>query len=200
MNLTIDLTWIYDLLYRGRPPWEIDEPRAGLVQQVESGLIEPCRAIDLGCGTGDNAIFLAQQGFNVVGVDLSPRAVAQAEEKAHAAGVETSFVVGDVTRLEAVDGPFDLVIDFGCLGCVIGTPARRRYARTVRRLTRPGSRFVLLNLARDPDRNFNLVPNALQSGEVDELFGDDFETEIYDPEHEVGPFGLPIEFRRMRRK
>ncbi len=152
----------------------MDGPRPELVEMVKNGQLKPCRAIDLGCGTGEDVIYLAQRGFEAVGVDLSSRAIAQARDKAREAGVSPTFIAGDVTRLLQVEGPFDLALDYGCLGCVIGTPARERYAQTLSRLTRPGAIYILLNLATDPDRRFNLVPNALQPGEVDNLFGEDF--------------------------
>jgi len=69
----------YDLWYRfGKVPWEIG-PREELVGLVESGRISPCKTIDLGCGTGDNAIFLAQHGFEVTAIDYAPSAIAKAK-------------------------------------------------------------------------------------------------------------------------
>ncbi|MGD8751784.1 MAG: class I SAM-dependent methyltransferase [Anaerolineales bacterium] len=198
--LMSDLSWAYELLYRDRAPWDMDEPRPELVRMVESGQFETGRAIDLGCGSGDNAIYLAQQGFEVIGVDLSPRAITRAREKAGAAGVSPTFIAGDVTDLKEVSGTFDLVLDYGCLGCVIGLPTREKYAKTLRRLTQPGSKYILLNFAQGANRRFNLIPNTLQPGEAERLFGDDFEIEYYDGEHETGPLGMRVEFRLMRRK
>jgi SAM-dependent methyltransferase len=194
-----DLRWAYDLLYRGKAPWEMEGPRSELVQLVGSGQLKPSSAIDLGCGTGDNVIFLAQRGFDVVGVDISARAIAQAHGKASVAGVSPTFVVGDVTDLKGVNGTFDLVLDYGCLGCVVGTSSRERYVGTLLRLTRPGSTYILANFAKMPDSRIGFTPTALGSGEVDRLLGDHFEVEDYDPEHERGPLGLRAEFRLMRR-
>ncbi|MDT8307816.1 MAG: methyltransferase domain-containing protein [Anaerolineae bacterium] len=195
-----DPSWAYDLLYSGRAPWEMDKPREELVAMVESGEIQPCRAIDLGCGTGDNVIFLAQHGFDAVGVDLSARAIAQAQERAAAAGVSPSFVTGDVTDLNGVAGSFDLVIDYGCLGCVLSAPAREQYVETLLRLARPGSDYLLLNFAHKADNRFNLIPVALRPGEVDRLLGDAFAVEAYESAADSGPFGLSVEFRHMRRR
>ena len=55
-------------------------------------------AIDLGCGTGTHSIYLAQQGFSVIGVDISPTAIRQAQKKASQAGVKPEFIIHDVTR------------------------------------------------------------------------------------------------------
>lgn len=193
------LSWIYDLLYLRKAPWDVGGPRPEVVSAVESDRLRPCKAIDLGCGTGDNVIYLAQNGFDAVGVDLSSRAIAQAQEKAHAAGVSATFLAGDVTDLRGVDGPFDLVLDYGCLGCIMGLPAREKYAETVLRLTRPGSYYILLNFVGGTTKRAKFIPNVLRPGEVERLFVADFQVEEYDGDHEIGPFGLPVEYRLMRR-
>ena len=193
------LSWIYNLLYMRKAPWDVGGPRPEVVRAVERGRLQPCKAIDLGCGTGDNVIYLAQNGFDAVGVDLSSRAIAQAQEKAQTAGVSPTFVTGDVTDLREVEGPFDLVLDYGCLGCILGLPTRKKYAATVLRLTRPGSSYILLNFAGGRTIQANFIPNVLRRGEVERLFGRDFQVEHYDGAHERGPLGLPVEFRVMQR-
>src|SRR5260370_14518015 len=71
-----------------------------LVSVVEGpGKLEPGKALDLGCGTGTNSIYLARHGWETTGVDFVPRAIAQARRKAAAAGASPRFLVGDVTRL-----------------------------------------------------------------------------------------------------
>jgi len=61
-------------------PWDRG-PRDELLQLIESGRITPCRAIDLGCGTGSNAVLLAQYGFDVTGVDFAASAIDKAKQK-----------------------------------------------------------------------------------------------------------------------
>ncbi len=178
----------------------MNEPRPELVQMVKSGRLAPCSAIDLGCGTGDNAIFLANNGFDVIGVDLSQNAISQAKERALSSGSPAKFMVGNVTNLTGISGVFDLVLDFGCLGCVIGTVAREKYKETLLQLTRSGSIYILLNFAKNPKSKFNLVPNALAVGEVDRLLGENFETLEFNQDDVSGPLGLSIEFRLMQRK
>jgi SAM-dependent methyltransferase len=108
----------------------------------------PGRALDLGCGTGTTAVYLASRGWEVVGVDFVGRAIARARRRAREAGVETrcSFLVADVTRLEFLSGPFDLALDIGCLHS-IAVAARRPYADGLRRLIRPAGTFVLYAFA-----------------------------------------------------
>jgi SAM-dependent methyltransferase len=126
---------------RGRTPWDTGVTPPEVVEEVSS--MEPGRALDLGCGTGTNAQWLAQRGWTAVGVDFSPLAIESARRKADwTSGVE--FVEGDVTRLRelGVEGPFDLVLDIGCFHSV---PTRRRgaYVREVSDVSEPGARMMI---------------------------------------------------------
>lgn len=133
---------LYEVLYRYfKAPWELG-PRDELVALVENGRIAPCRAIDLGCGTGDNAIFLAQHGFDVTGVDFSPAAIKKARRKADAADVAVHFVVDDLTMLRHVTGTFDLLVDYGTFDD-LNDHDREKYLDNVLPLTHPASRFLL---------------------------------------------------------
>lgn len=193
-------SWVYNLFYSNRAPWEMGGPRPEVVELVESGQLHPSPAIDLGCGTGDNVIYLARHGFSVVGVDISPKAIDQARTKARDAGVLAHFLVSDITELTGVGGPFDLVLDFGCLHCIIGTPARKRYVQSLLKLTRTGTIYILLNFTRSPGALFNFVPTVLLPGEADHLLGSHFQVEDFNDAREQGPLGLLVEYRRMRRK
>ena len=87
------------------PSWDIGRPAIDLVRAVESGLIKPCRAVDLGCGSGTNAIYLAGKGFDVTGIDLSSTALSIAQKKAQQAGGRRSLALG--RRVGAAEvGPF----------------------------------------------------------------------------------------------
>jgi cyclopropane fatty-acyl-phospholipid synthase-like methyltransferase len=132
----------YDLWYRfGTPPW-VGQARSELVELVETGDLLPGRAIDLGCGEGDNAIFLAQHGFQVTGVDFSPAAIAKAKAKAQEAGAGVDFRVDDLTQLATVTGDFDLLVDYGTFDD-LSTRDRAAYIDQVAALTKPGARFLL---------------------------------------------------------
>src|SRR5512141_2521730 len=102
----------YELIYRYfRAPWDI-AARDELVSLAESGCIKPCRAIDLGCGTGENAIYLAQKGFDVTGVDYAKAAIEKARRRAKDSGVQVRFIVDDLTKLRHVSGTFGLLLDY----------------------------------------------------------------------------------------
>jgi methylase of polypeptide subunit release factors len=104
----------------GSPGWDSAEPQPELTQLVDGR--RPGRALDLGCGTGANAIYLGRQGWDVIGVDFVPEAVATAKERALKALCQARFIVGDVTHLRQVgiSGPFDLLVDIGCYHAIPG--------------------------------------------------------------------------------
>ena len=168
---------LYDAGYRlPRVPWELG-PREELVSLVRDGVLPPGRAIDLGCGTGANSVFLAENGFDVTGVDFSTVALAKASQKADAAGVSVAFVHDDLTALRHVQGPFDVLVDYGTLDD-LSTKDRDRYVRSVVPLAAPGARFLLWCFRWPPrrwDRWLGFMPIA--PGEVADRFGDDFAIE-----------------------
>ncbi len=130
---------------RGRTPWDtgISPPELVAVVEGEQAL-PPGKALDLGCGTGTNCIYLAQHGWDVSGVDFTARALEKASQKAARAGVLVKFYRGDVTRLEEVPlrGPFDLVFDLGCFHG-LAPQDRSAYAQGVTALSKPGTLFLL---------------------------------------------------------
>src|SRR5437879_13227560 len=126
-----------------RPPWDTGITPPEVERFVASHA--PGRAIDLGCGTGTNAVYLARHGWSAVGVDFAGRAIARARRRARDAGVSCTFVVGDVTRLE-VTGPFDLTFDLGCLHS-IPVSGRAGYASGLARVVRSGGTYLLYAFA-----------------------------------------------------
>jgi SAM-dependent methyltransferase len=146
MNGTL-ARWFYDSAYRfSMANWDNGRIPAQLAHMIE-GNNRRGRALDLGCGTGTQAVYLAKHGWSVVGVDLAPKAIEQARAKASREGVAVDFRVADVARLDSPRDSFDLVLD---LGCFHGLDAWQRasYAKKVVRLTRPGSTFLLYTLDR----------------------------------------------------
>jgi len=97
-------------------PWNIETPPDVLVGLVESGKVKPCKALDLGCGTGNYSIYLATMGFNVTGIDISPTAIKSARENAKKKKVRCNFFVANVLdNLENVRDTFDFVFDWELL-------------------------------------------------------------------------------------
>jgi SAM-dependent methyltransferase len=177
----------YDAMYRRGAPWEMG-PRTELVQLVTGGRLSPealppGRAVDLGCGTGANACFLAEQGFEVTGVDFSKVALAKAERLAAEKGLTARFVEGDVTAavIPGAEGPFDLVVDYGTLDD-LRRARRPAMARTIARLTRPGGVALVwcfydeIAWWRRPGGRFP----GLAVGSEMTLFSDDFTVERFE--------------------
>jgi len=94
-------------------------------------LIPKCKVLDIGCGTGDNAIWLAQQHFVVTGCDISQTAIDKAKEKASTSNVNCSFIVADFLNNRIPGSPFGFVFDRGCLHSVDTDEERRRFAENV---------------------------------------------------------------------
>jgi SAM-dependent methyltransferase len=135
----------YERAYRrGKAPWDTGIPPPELVELIEGpNALEPGHALDLGCGTGTNVIYLVQHGWRAVGIDFSSLAIESARRKSDWVSGAV-FLEGDVTRLSdlGVDGPFDLLLDIGCFHSVV--PSRRdAYVREVTRVARPGSLMMI---------------------------------------------------------
>ena len=153
--------WFYDGMYRFfRPRWDTGITPPEVVSLLESGRVQGS-ALDLGCGTGTNSIYLARHGFSVTGVDFSPKAIELGRQKARQAGVTIDFHRGDVTRLDFLREPFELVLDIGCFHS-LNQAGRDRYTANLVRLTHPGSIFMLY--AFEPDGLFgNLGVTSAQA-------------------------------------
>jgi cyclopropane fatty-acyl-phospholipid synthase-like methyltransferase len=126
----------------GQVPWDdaLPPPEVQkLVATLPSG-----RALDLGCGYGRTSIYLAQQGWQVDGVDFVPQAIAEAWRRAAAARTEEriQFHVGSVADLQFAHGLYDLAIDIGCLHS-LSEPLQIAYRDELLRLLQPGAAYLL---------------------------------------------------------
>lgn len=133
----------FELKYLFRKtPWDTEVTPPEIVELSESGKLAPGRALDLGCGTGTNAIYLAQRGWEVVGVDFSALAVYRARRRAQRAGVKCVFHWADVTDLGFLQPYFSLALDIGCLHSI---PRAKwpRYAMELARLVQRGGLYML---------------------------------------------------------
>jgi 2-polyprenyl-3-methyl-5-hydroxy-6-metoxy-1,4-benzoquinol methylase len=104
----------FDEAYRARPPWDIDGPQPNFVRLLDAGLIQG-RVLDIGCGTGENALFFASRGIDVTGLDASAVAIARAQAKAQNRGLSARFIQGHALQLAALGETFDTVTDSGLL-------------------------------------------------------------------------------------
>ena len=105
------IRWLsFNFWYFQNPPWDSGITPPELFDFIAN---HPAgRAIDIGCGTGTNVITLAQNGWQVTGIDFVPRAIRIAKRKTQ--NMKANLQVNDATKLKGIDGPFDLALDMGC--------------------------------------------------------------------------------------
>ncbi len=169
----------YEITYRYfRAPWDTGA-REELLSLVESGSVRPGRAIDLGCGTGANALYLARKGFDVTGVDYAEAAIEKARARATEAGTQVNFIVDDLTNLRHVSGPFDFLLDYGVLDD-LRPHQREPYLRSMLPLTRAGSHYLLWGFeypVRWWEKYVPFYDVPFLPGEIEHRFGQYFEIE-----------------------
>jgi 2-polyprenyl-3-methyl-5-hydroxy-6-metoxy-1,4-benzoquinol methylase len=149
-----------DRIYQDVPldtiPWNSETPPDALVELVGSKKVRPCRTIDLGCGAGNYAIYLAGKGFEVTGVDSSPTAVAIAREHARKKGVRCRFIVADLLGdMHEVPETFDFAFDWEVLHHIFPGD-REKYAGNVAGLLNKGGLYlsVCFSKIRSPVRGY----------------------------------------------
>jgi SAM-dependent methyltransferase len=128
--------------YRGVPPWDIGRPQGEFVRLAEEGKVK-VDVIDIGCGTGENAIMFASMGHKVLGVDSSPLAIEKAKAKGKQRKSPAEFVVANALDLDSIGRKFDAAIDCG-LFHVFSDRERGSFAKSLRGVLNPGGVYFML--------------------------------------------------------
>jgi 2-polyprenyl-3-methyl-5-hydroxy-6-metoxy-1,4-benzoquinol methylase len=137
----ISSRWKFEWRYwRKNTPWDTNITPPEVMEFIAA--TPPGKALDLGCGTGTNAITLARHGWQATGVDFAPKAVRTARRKAKQAELKIDFHCADASDLGMLTGPFDYVLDIGCL-FTLKEEARIKYAAELARLLRPQGDYML---------------------------------------------------------
>jgi len=162
---------VFQNAYAGSAPWDIDRPQAVFLAVTDriAGSV-----LDVGCGTGENALFFAARGCAVTGVDFLEPPIAAAKQKAAERGLAVTFLVADALKLRERTERFDNVIDSG-LFHVFADEGRAQYVQGLRTVLKPGGRLFLLCF-RDKTSG-NIGPRRLAEKELRDSFADGWQIE-----------------------
>lgn len=138
----------------GHPGWDVGRPDFNLIEIVSKRPIQSCRTLEIGCGTGDNAIWLAQQGFSVTGIDIIEFAIKESKQKASCAGTDCTFSIADFMDQEIDGAPFDFVFDRGCFHIFDSKEDRDKFAESVASHLKSGGLWLsIIGSADTPPRH-----------------------------------------------
>jgi cyclopropane fatty-acyl-phospholipid synthase-like methyltransferase len=158
----------FDEAYEGTPPWDIGRPQGVFVQLVEKGLLHESPVLDVGCGTGENSLFLAAKGFDVTGIDSAPRAIEKAKRKAKERNLKAKFLVHDAFDLKTLGRTFPTVIDNG-LFHVFGDRERVRFRNQLHTMMRPGGTYFMMCFSEKEPTDWG-GPRRVTKEEIRETF------------------------------
>jgi cyclopropane fatty-acyl-phospholipid synthase-like methyltransferase len=133
---------LFETMYQGQAPWDIAGPQPAVVRLEESAEILGS-VLDAGCGTGENALYLASRGHEVWGIDYVAAAIERARAKAKERGLDAHFQEASALELDRLGRQFDTVIDSG-LFHTFGDEERTAYVAGLAKVLRPGGRFHML--------------------------------------------------------
>jgi SAM-dependent methyltransferase len=167
----------FNASYDGTPPWDIGRPQPEFIAlEAEGGV--GASVLDVGCGTGEHALFFAERGHEVLGLDSAPAAIAKARLKAEHRASSARFIVGDALDLSALDETFDTVVDCGFFH-VLDDDERVRFARSIHEVLTPGGVYSMLVFSdREPP---GYGPRRVTRGEIVDTFSQGFTVEAIRP-------------------
>jgi len=158
----------FEEAYHGTPPWDIGRPQREIVRLEESGKISG-DVLDVGCGTGENALYLVGRGHKVWGVDSAPSAIAIARRKAEERGLAVTFLVQDTLNLHEIGRTFDTVIDIG-LFHTLSDPERPCFVRKLSEVLKPGGTYFMLAFSEQEPGGYG--PRRITQKEIQAAFSD----------------------------
>jgi len=167
----------FESAYLGTPPWDIGRPQPAIVRLAQTGQITGS-VLDVGCGTGENALYLAEHGYTAAGVDGAPTAIKKARAKAKRRGLNASFEVGDALNLPTPERQFDTVIDSG-LFHVFSDDERPRFRDSLGRVVRSGGTYFLMCFSDQQPGDWG--PRRVTQAEIRAVFGDGWRVNSIEP-------------------
>ena len=167
----------FQTAYEGKPPWDLGRPQKPFIEIADqiTGAV-----LDAGCGTGDNALFFAQRGQSVVGIDFVEFPIMEARRKAAELGVDAEFLQMDALKLASLDRQFDSVIDCG-LFHVLSDADRRAYVAALTHVTKlSGKLFLMCFSDQEP---VGPGPRRIRQDEIRAAFAEGWTVESITPSH-----------------
>ena len=168
----------FDSAYRGTPPWDIGRPQEAFVKLEEKGVIVG-DVIDVGCGTGENSLFLASKSHVVLGVDSSELAIRKAREKASKRRVVADFRVWDALHLDKLMMRFDSAIDCGFFH-TLSDGARGRYQQSLHSVLKQGGTYFMLCFSDKEPESWG-GPRRVSQGEIRDTFASGWNVDYIRP-------------------
>ncbi|MBC8068669.1 MAG: class I SAM-dependent methyltransferase [Deltaproteobacteria bacterium] len=190
----------FDELYaNGNPTWEIGRPQRDVLALEQRGaIVDP--VLDVGCGTGENALALAARGHDVVGVDAASAAIERARAKAESSGSSARFELADALELAALGRSFATVIDSAVFH-VFDDDERARYVKSLAAVVRPGGRYFMLVFSDREPTDWG-GPRRISRAEIEQAFADGWTIRAIEParyetnKHEDGGLAWLAELER----
>ncbi len=158
----------FDSAYRGRPPWDIGRPQKEFVELVRSGEITGS-VLDIGCGTGEHALFFAGEGHEVWGVDATPLAIRKSKEKAEKRGLPVHFLVLDARDLARLTRKFDTATDSG-LFHTLSDEDRPVFVDNLAAVLSPAGNYFMLCFSDQEPPGYG--PRRITKREIQDSFSD----------------------------
>jgi cyclopropane fatty-acyl-phospholipid synthase-like methyltransferase len=168
----------FETAYLAEPPWDIGRPQPAVVRLADEGLFAGA-VLDAGCGTGENALYLAARGAEVVGVDFVAAAVERARVKARERGLSAEFLAFDALRLGTLGRTFDAVLDCG-LFHTLTDEERPLYLAGLQSIVRRGGTVHLLCFSEEERSEGG--PRRVTQAEIRDVFSRGFRVEWIRPD------------------
>ncbi|MEU7838293.1 MULTISPECIES: class I SAM-dependent methyltransferase [unclassified Nonomuraea] len=178
-------------LYGTTPPWDVGRPQPAFAALAEAGEFRG-RVLDVGCGTGELALLCAGMGLDVTGVDLAPKGLQAAAEKARERGLAVRWLRHDVLRLGELGETFDTVLD-SLIFHIFGDADRATYVESLRAALRPGGRYFMLCFSERQPGAGEYGPRRVTREEIAAAFSDGWKIDSIDAatiDSNLGPEGL----------
>ena len=158
----------FQSMYEGTPPWDVGRPQQPFVEIAET---MAGSVLDAGCGTGENALFFAERGHSVLGIDFTEVAIKRAKEKAQARGIHAEFLRMDALQLATLDRRFDNAIDCG-LFHVLSDSDRIAYVAGLAHVLKPGGMLLLMCFSDEEPAGWG--PRRITQDEIRQVLADDW--------------------------